>query len=45
MPAGASTGMPQAENAWSLWCATDDERAPGSSPATTSTPPCFEVPA
>ena len=45
MLAGASTGIAQAENTCSLWCATADERAPGSSPATTSTPPWREVPA
>ena len=29
----------------SLWCGSEDDLAPWSSPATTSTPPCCEVPA
>jgi hypothetical protein len=37
--------MPQAEKMCSLWCATAEERAEGSSPAISSTPPCFAVPA
>jgi hypothetical protein len=37
--------MPQWISAGSLWCAIDDDFAPGSSPASTSTPPCGAEPA
>ncbi len=30
---------------WSDWCGSVDDLAPWSSPASTSTPPCFDVPA
>ena len=30
---------------WSLWCGSDDDLAPWSSPTTTSTPPWRDVPA
>src|SRR5471032_3326957 len=35
----------QAEKMWSDWCGSVDEYAPWSSPATSSTPPCLDVPA
>jgi hypothetical protein len=43
--AGLSTGMQQAFRMCSLWCGSVEDFAPWSSPASTSTPPCFEVPA
>src|SRR6267378_2552360 len=43
--AGLSTGMQQALNMCSLWCARVEDLAAWSSPASTSTPPCLDVPA
>ena len=43
--AGLSTGMQQALRMCSLWCASVEDFAAWSSPASTSTPPCFAVPA
>src|SRR5258708_33743438 len=40
-----STGMQQALNMCSLWCARVEDLAAWSSPASTSTPPCLDVPA
>ncbi len=37
--------MPQALKTWSDWCGSVDDFAEWSSPASTSTPPCFDVPA
>ena len=42
---GFSTGIMEAAKMWSLWCGSEDDFAPWSSPTITSTPPCFEVPA
>src|SRR5438477_8998558 len=42
---GLSTGMQQALNMCSLWCARVEDLAAWSSPASTSTPPCLDVPA
>ena len=42
---GYSTGIIAAENWWSDWCGSVDDFAAWSSPASTSTPPCFDVPA
>ncbi len=42
---GYSIGIMQAEKIWSDWCGSVDEYAPWSSPATSSTPPYFAVPA
>src|SRR5882672_7958345 len=40
-----STGMQQALNMCSLWCARVEDLAAWSSPASTSTPPCLDEPA
>ena len=45
MPAGASTGIIIALKTCSVWCGSVELFAPWSSPAITSTPPCFDVPA
>jgi len=37
--------MPAAMKAGSLWCATVDDLAMWSSPASAMMPPCFDVPA
>src|SRR5438045_4729002 len=42
---GYSTGIIAAENWWSDWCGSVDDFAAWSSPASTSTPPCLDVPA
>ena len=42
---GYKTGIIEAENKWSDWCGRVEEYAPWSSPATSSTPPSFDVPA
>ena len=42
--AGFRLGMTNVMKATSDWCGIDDETQPWSSPATTSTPPCGELP-